>query len=482
MVEVNMKSLPARKILSAVAAASIAAAATQPAAGAEPILSARWDGSAGNVFAPGTPDHPGHVDADADGGGFYRLDRVEDGSSGIRARLDIADTQARWLEISFEIRGEDARGIAGLGYRLLGDDPRVALSSEFDYPPCPKQREAWTQCRTYVPVPRAARTLDVFLSAPFGSNLDVRSVEVSTVLRELLQPASDGTAAEIERIFGEFRSRYFRADAVDWAQVRNTCEREAFPQTYDPSVPFAKCLVRNLPDSTHSRVYRKAATPAGSGVAPRPNEVRVLDSGVGYMRLATAAVEPGEESDRYARTTGSAISTLLSRNVSRWIVDLRGNGGGNVYAMLAAVAPLVGPDRKPLAYWEHAGGAKTPVRLTSEGAQEGGTVRAAVSGLQQPPKQTRVVVLLDKGCVSSCEILAMILESRKYVTLIGERTGGLNTSNDELDLSDPYKVALTTAYVNDALGRRRYPDIVPAIAHSGGDASWIYAAESLLTR
>ncbi len=475
-----MKRMPIRKILSVVAAASIAAAMIQPAAGAEPILSARWDDASGNVFRSGTTDHPGHVEADADGVGFYRLDRVVDGSSGIRTSVDIADTQARWLEISFEVRGEDARGIAGLGYRVLGNDSRVVLESDFDYPPCPKQREIWAQCRTYVPVPREARTLDVFLSAPFGSSLDVRSVEVSAVAQDLVRPAAAGTRAEIERILGEFRSRYFRADAVDWAHVRKTCEPDAFPYTYDPTVPFAKCLVRNLPDNAHSRVYRKAAVPSGSGISSRSHDVRQLESGIGYARLAAAAVDLGAESDRYAQAAGSAISTLVSRDVSRWIVDLRGNGGGNVYAMLAAVAPLIGPGRKPVAYWEHAGGTKTPVRLTSEGAEEGGTLRVAVSGLKHPARHTRVVVLVDKGCVSSCEILAMILESRKYVTLIGERTGGLNTSNDEFDLNDPYKVAFTTAYVNDALGRRRYPDIAPAIAHSGDDASWISAAEARL--
>jgi hypothetical protein len=476
-----MTKIPMRTVLSTVVAAFIAAGVIQPASGAEPILSARWDGRTGNAFKPGTPDHPGHVETDADGLGFYRLDRVEGGTSGIRTRLDIADMTARWLEISYEVRGEDARGISGLLYRVLGADSRVVLGTDFNYPHCPKQREKWTRCRTFVPVPREARTLEVFLSAPFGSSLDVRSVDVSVVAPDLVQPPTVGTAAEIERIFGEFRTRYFRTDAVDWERVRRTCELDAFPRLADPTVPFAKCLVRNLPDNSHSRVYRKAAMPSDR-VAGRSSDVRLLESGTGYVRLATAAVEPGDESDRYAHAVRSAISTLMSRDVSRWIVDLRGNGGGTVYAMLAAVAPLIGPGRKPLAYWEHPGGMKTPVRLTSGGAEEDGTLRVAVSGLKQPAKRTQVIVLVDKGCVSSCEILAMILESRDYITLMGERTGGLNTSNDEFDLHDGYKVVLTTAYVNDALGRRRYPDIVPAIAHSGDDASWISAAESLLTR
>ena len=75
-----------------------------------------------------------------------------------------------------------------------------------------------------------------------------------------------------------------------------------------------------------------------------------------------------------------------------------------------------------------------------------------------------------------------MLSSQKNVQLIGQPTGGLNTSNDEYPLSGTYQFMLTTAYVMDAAGKRHYPNFVPATMHAGDEASWLAAAESLLAR
>ncbi|HVH33826.1 MAG TPA: S41 family peptidase [Tahibacter sp.] len=109
-------------------------------------------------------------------------------------------------------------------------------------------------------------------------------------------------------------------------------------------------------------------------------------------------------------------------------------------------------------------------------------LQVAVGDLKPPGPRTHIVVFVDKGCLSSCEVLATMLSSQKNVQLIGQPTGGLNTSNDEYPLSGTYQFMLTTAYVMDAAGKRHYPNFVPATMHAGDEASWLAAAESLLAR
>jgi C-terminal processing protease CtpA/Prc len=48
------------------------------------------------------------------------------------------------------------------------------------------------------------------------------------------------------------------------------------------------------------------------------------------------------EVDAYATKVQSVIADLVSKKPCGWIVDLRGNGGGNIWAMLAGVGPILG--------------------------------------------------------------------------------------------------------------------------------------------
>lgn len=472
-----MTSLIAR--LTVLAFAAVAGAAAQSAPDGEPLLRASWNGQAANAFTTSTPDHPGQVEVDADGTGFYRLDRVPDGMSAIRARLDVTQRPAQWLQITYEIRGDDKSGwVTGLGYRLLGNDAKTVLEMSYDYPPCPRQPQAWSSCKAFAHIVEGAHTLEVFVNSLRGSAVDVRTVDVTAVAAESLQPTA-AAVADMNHAFDWIRSNYFLAGRVDWEQARSRCAPATFPRDFEPTVPFVRCLLRELPENAHSSVSRK---PAPSARPAPAHEIRRLETGTGYAKLATAAVDPGPESDAYAAAASGAITALQAQGVANWIIDLRGNGGGTVYAMLAAIASLIGPQSRPLVYWEQAGGRKIPVELTARGAEEGGKVQVAASGLKPPKTPTRIVVLVDKGCLSSCEILATMLTSQHNVSLIGQPTGGFNTSNEELTLRTPFRLMLTTAYVLDASGKRRYPNVVPATAHAGDEASWLAAAESLLAR
>lgn len=69
---------------------------------------------------------------------------------------------------------------------------------------------------------------------------------------------------------------------------------------------------------------------------------QMLDGGVGYVGLPPCTTGDPQQLQAYARALREQIVSLDSRGATRWVVDLRLDGGGNVWPMLAGLAPLLG--------------------------------------------------------------------------------------------------------------------------------------------
>ncbi len=50
----------------------------------------------------------------------------------------------------------------------------------------------------------------------------------------------------------------------------------------------------------------------------------------------------GQDADGFATKLQAIVGELASKGPCGWIVDLRGNGGGNMWPMLAGVGPILG--------------------------------------------------------------------------------------------------------------------------------------------
>lgn len=164
------------------------------------------------------------------------------------------------------------------------------------------------------------------------------------------------------------------------------------------------------------------------------------------------------EAKTFAKLIRDQISELEKQNVEAWILDLRGNTGGNMWPMLSGLGPLlaaeefgyfVGPNFKTAWIYKD-GGVGTHV--------QGMTEHIALR-IPEPPPQSHapIAVLIDNNTASSGEAVAVAFKGRPNTRFFGSKTFGVSTANAGFPLSDGAILELTVSIDADRKGQT-YPD------------------------
>lgn len=180
----------------------------------------------------------------------------------------------------------------------------------------------------------------------------------------------------------------------------------------------------------------------------------MLAGHVGYLRVP-----------EYTGATVPALADSLQRFVGRmaegracgWVVDLRGNGGGNMWPMFAGIGPLLG-DTIAGAFLVHG----VTVRWYYKGGVagellDGQPLRVILRSTLQPAPVLRerlapVAVLTDSETVSSAEVIAVAFRGRPNSRSFGGPTAGLSTVVEPYRLSDGAVMSVTIGVYADRSG------------------------------
>ena len=192
-----------------------------------------------------------------------------------------------------------------------------------------------------------------------------------------------------------------------------------------------------------------------------------LEDSIGYLTIPWVHTTDSLVCERVADSLQTVIARLDSRHVSRWIIDLRNNSGGNCWPMLAGIGPLLGDG--VYGYFV-ASGERIPISYNDGSACQGRHVICRVSedhGYHTYAPHKSIVVLTGRRTVSAGEIVALAFKGREQTCLIGQPTAGLTTANATYPLSDRSVLVLTVCQEADFAGRicdgRIQPDqLVPA--------------------
>lgn len=216
--------------------------------------------------------------------------------------------------------------------------------------------------------------------------------------------------------------------------------------------------------------------PAGAGsAAAEPSEQPTVDTDAGVTTIVLPEmVSPrAEDLQSYATTVADGIDRAAA-DTCGWVIDLRGNRGGNMYPMLSGVAALL-PDGAALSFVDR-GGSATAVTIESRGAAVAGNVMVDV-GARTKRTGTPVAVLQDEWTASSGEAVLASFRGVDGVRTFGADSAGYTSANVSHTLFDGATIVLTESLYVDRTGRNyEEGSIAPDQSSAQADAdarSWL---------
>jgi hypothetical protein len=269
------------------------------------------------------------------------------------------------------------------------------------------------------------------------------------------------------------KKSYYRRDEVNWPDFEARAHQQlmAAGNCEDAYASISWCF-KQL-NERHSFVMApdKAARYAGDdeGLAPEPalselvGEIHGewLQDSIAYLTVPWVNTDDSLICEQIADSLQTVIARLDARGgISRWIIDVRKNSGGNIWPMLTGIGPLLGDG---VCGYFVSGDQRVPIAYRGGSAIQGRHVRCRVSnqGYQTQRAQKSIVVLTGRRTVSAGEIVALAFKGKAQTLLIGEPTAGLTTANATYSLSDRSMLVLTICQEADYTGRICEGSIVP---------------------
>lgn len=326
----------------------------------------------------------------------------------------------------------------------------------------------WVQHETRLLVPVTAQRLQLGLRLAGGGirwfdDIEAVAWAVDAADSKLLSPIAE---KYLDDALDAIREQALRSDRIDWRAAAAEARALAAGAVATGDTYAAIRYVLRLLNDSHSFLQspsdREAAertvSKSVSGVTLTTVRGRPLLSLPGF-----ASMDP-EAEQQFASRIQRAIASA-DKPECGLLLDLRGNSGGNMFPMLAGLAPLfadgeVGglltmrPD--PVA-WKFERG-----RFVSSGA---GQSRRAV-GVAEPVARvgdgtTPVAVLLGPATGSSGEAVAIAFIGRPHSRSFGAPTAGLTTGNRPVRLADGAVLAITASVMQDRSGRQYGGKLTP---------------------
>lgn len=323
--------------------------------------------------------------------------------------------------------------------------------------------------------------------------------------------------ALLREAIGVVSGRAMGADGIAWEPVWTELSA-GLPAEGEPEAAHAAIgeVVRRLGDRHASFVpaVKQAAAeapPASNAGATAPSTTpvipdvpvgRVLADGVGYLLMPGCSAGDVEGLRRYARAARGEIARLSEAGARGWVIDLRLNGGGNLWPMLLGAAPLLGEGPVMATVRDGKGEIESRYGVTREhGAwidwgRGFETQLALVDGVAERSWEPRgraepIAVVLGPWTMSSGEALAIAMASSRGAKTFGEPTAGLTTITNVFPLSDGSMLILPVSQMAGVDGKvvsgRMTPDVVvefsgwPEAGDGASEAARRWVAERINT-
>jgi hypothetical protein len=285
------------------------------------------------------------------------------------------------------------------------------------------------------------------LTGVFGCTAQANSPMATTPL-----PLEPAVRTYIETAIDTLR-RASRHPATNWGQLRDSAYVLAQGAREPRDVyPVIDWMLQRVDSHSFLQAGRFGARDADLG------------GRIAYIRVpfwGNTAMQPV-----LSDTLQNYIRRQEQAGACRWIVDLRANGGGNMWPMLAGIGPLLGDtivggatSPRGRSYWKYKDGAASLVH--EDGRVETMVTATAPVLLRGTPA---VAILIDAGTGSSGEVMAVAFRSRPRSRYFGAPTAGRSTTNQGFRLPDGANMVITVGTYVDRAGTEYGRPIRPDVA------------------
>lgn len=281
-----------------------------------------------------------------------------------------------------------------------------------------------------------------------------------------MPPSGMSTVAyqHVDYLIGVMQANSIKRRTINWNAFRDSVLRTAAgAQTIAETYPAIRTALTLLGDG-HSQYIpvvgstifvptHTCSTPVKTPPALPPN--------IGYIKVGSFN-QGGAAALAFADGIQNAIRVADRDDLVGWIVDLRGNGGGNMWPMIAGLGPIIG-ESGVIGYfidpfgvaeaWEYHDGASW---------LRGKIIQSVSTAYHLKRQQPKVAVLQNTTISSSGEATLIAFRQRPDTRSFGSSSCGFSTANLSFPMADGGTLILTVSTMADRnktmFGDRVVPD------------------------
>jgi len=280
------------------------------------------------------------------------------------------------------------------------------------------------------------------------------------------QKPSKKAVRYFDKVADIIKNNYFYVDSIDFPILKSRAKTFlSNAKTTNESYPAIDTLVYNLHEK-HSYFWRPRINNNLDSFFPLkyPTGYKLSDS-IAYIKIPPM-VGHYDSAQYWADSLRSVYNSLESEIIKGWVIDLRGNFGGNIHPMLTGLYPFFGDTViasfliKNMGKGEYifSNGFLIETHLNKPVF----TFQSYKKNSLQPDKR-KVAILIDNKVASSGEIVSIAFCDRPNTKFFGTQTAGIPTIVRNWTLSDNAVLGIVVGVFLNKQKQEYHSALIPSV-------------------
>lgn len=283
-----------------------------------------------------------------------------------------------------------------------------------------------------------------------------------TLLAHQVNAQSRQTTKFINTVRQVIKKEAAVADDLDWNKFSNNIKSTPYTGNHNTDKELVYSAFINLLREAGDNHSLFLSNEVATQIKKQNSEEIFATSGylgnnIGYLKIPFCFTFDYQKDVTFADTIVKQIELLDRYDIDKWIIDLRGNRGGNVWPMLSGLTPIIGEGLIGYTIKKQ----DTTKHIIGKGKINHSNLKVT----EYSTKNTfrKIAVLIDNHTGSSGEMLAIAILGFNNTKSFGSATSGLTTSNSTFTFKDGSTLFLATGFMADRNKKIYKNGIIPSV-------------------